>query len=131
MSDANVQAKTKPAWDPADVHATKLPPLFSLRWTSRSLSMAIANIVLMQLTFYLTDIQGLDPVIIGGLMLAAKIFDAFSDLVASYIEDHTHTRWGKARPYELCIIPVWVTIVILFSTPDMSDYGKYVYNFDT
>ena len=57
MSDANVQAKTKPAWDPADVHATKLPPLFSLRWTSRSLSMAIANIVLMQLTFYLTDIH--------------------------------------------------------------------------
>ena len=131
MSDANVQAKTKPAWDPADVHATKLPPLFSLRWTSRSLSMAIANIVLMQLTFYLTDIQGLDPVIIGGLMLAAKIFDAFSDLVASDIEDHTHTRWGKARPYELCIIPVWVTIVILFSTPDMSDFGKYVYIFVT
>lgn len=131
MSDANVQAKTKPAWDPADVHATKLPPLFSLRWTSRSLSMAIVNIVLMQLTFYCTDIQGLDPVIIGGLMLAAKVFDAFSDLVASYIEDRTHTRWGKARPYEICIIPIWVLVVVLFSTPDMSDFGKYVYIFVT
>lgn len=130
MSDVNTQVK-KSSWDPADVHATKLPPLFSLRWTSRSLSMAIGNIVLMQLTFYCTDVQGLDPVIIGGLMLAAKIFDAFSDLVASYLEDHTHTRWGKARPYELCIVPVWLLIVALFSTPDMSDTGKYVYIFIT
>ena len=74
MSDINAQVK-KPAWDPADVHATKLPPLFSLRWTSRSLSMAIANIILMQLTFYCTDVQGLDPIVIGSLMLAAKVFD--------------------------------------------------------
>lgn len=40
MSDVNTQVK-KPSWDPADVHATKLPPLFSLRWTSRSLSIPI------------------------------------------------------------------------------------------
>lgn len=132
MSEPNAQTKVKnKSWDPADVHATRLPPLFSLRWTTRSLSMAMVNIVLMQLTFYCTDTMGLDPIIIGGLMLGAKVFDAFTDLIASYIEDHTHTRWGKARPYEICIIPIWVLVVALFSTPNTSDFGKYVYIFIT
>lgn len=121
----------KSSWDPADVHATQLPPLFTVRYASRSISTGMVSILLMQLTFYSTDTLGLDPVIIGGLMLAAKIFDAITDLVASYIIDHTHTRWGKARPFELCVVPVWVLIVALFSTPDMSDVAKYVYIFIT
>ena len=96
---------------------------------TRSLSMAMVNIVLMQITFYTTDTLGLNPVIIGMLMLGAKVFDAFTDLIASYIIDHTHTRWGKARPFELCIVPIWVLVVAFFSTPDMSDTAKYVYIF--
>lgn len=91
--------------------------------------MAMVNIVLMQITFYTTDTLGLNPVIIGMLMLGAKVFDAFTDLIASYIIDHTHTRWGKARPFELCIVPIWVLVVAFFSTPDMSDTAKYVYIF--
>lgn len=125
----NTKLQARAAWDPADVHATKLPPLFTLRWMTRSLSMAMVNIVLMQITFYTTDTLGLNPVIIGMLMLGAKVFDAFTDLIASYIIDHTHTRWGKARPFELCIVPIWVLVVALFSTPDMSDTAKYVYIF--
>ncbi len=125
----NTQLLTKASWDPADVHATKLPPFFTLRWMTRSLSMAMVNIVLMQITFYTTDTLGLNPVIIGMLMLGAKIFDAFTDLIASYIIDHTHTRWGKARPFELCIVPIWVLVVAFFSTPDMSDTAQYVYIF--
>ena len=91
--------------------------------------MAMVNIVLMQITFYTTDTLGLNPVIIGMLMLGAKVFDAFTDLIASYIIDHTHTRWGKARPFELCIVPSWVLVVAFFATPDMSDTAKYVYIF--
>lgn len=125
----NAKLLTKASWDPADVHATRLPPLFTLRWMTRSLSMAMVNIVLMQITFYTTDTLGLNPVIIGMLMLGAKVFDAFTDLIASYIIDHTHTRWGKARPFELCIVPIWVLVVAFFSTPDMSDTAKYVYIF--
>ena len=125
----NTKLLTKASWDPADVHATRLPPLFTLRWMTRSLSMAMVNIVLMQITFYTTDTLGLNPVIIGMLMLGAKVFDAFTDLIASYIIDHTHTRWGKARPFELCIVPIWVLVVAFFSTPDMSDTAKYVYIF--
>lgn len=125
----NTKMQARAAWDPADVHATKLPPLFTLRWMTRSLSMAMVNIVLMQITFYTTDTLGLNPVIIGMLMLGAKVFDAFTDLIASYIIDHTHTRWGKARPFELCIVPIWVLVVAFFSTPDMSDTAKYVYIF--
>lgn len=125
----NAKLLTKASWDPADVHATRLPPLFTLRWMTRSLSMAMVNIVLMQITFYTTDTLGLNPVIIGMLMLGAKVFDAFTDLIASYIIDHTHTRWGKARPFELCIVPIWVLVVAFFSTPDMPDTAKYVYIF--
>ena len=121
----------KSSWDPADVHATRLPPLFTMRYATRSISTGMVSILLMQLTFYSTDTLGLNPVIIGGLMLGAKVFDAVTDLIASYIIDHTHTRWGKARPFELCVVPVWVLIVALFSTPDMSDTAKYIYIFIT
>ena len=43
--------------------------------------------------------------------------DAFTDLGFGYILDKTHTRWGKARPYEVFIVLEWLFTILLFNTP--------------
>jgi Na+/melibiose symporter-like transporter len=40
-----------------------------------------------------------------------------TDLVAGYLVDNTHTKLGKARPYEFAIIGVWISTLLLFYCP--------------
>lgn len=108
---------------------TTLPKAFSLRFSTRGIALALNVIVLLQLTFYSTDVVGLAPGLVGVLFLAAKLFDGFTDLVAGVIIDRTNTRWGKARPYELFIIPLWLLTVAIFSTPAMSTFWQATYIF--
>lgn len=118
---------------PGDVDRVRddenLPRLFSLRFSTRSLSFAASSILVMQLTFYSTEIVGLSSALVGGLLLAARIGDAFTDLVVGAIVDRTNTRWGKARPYELFVVPMWIATVAVFSTPDMSPAWQAAYIF--
>ncbi|MDR2477380.1 MAG: MFS transporter [Treponema sp.] len=111
------------------VQTNKMPAWYVLAWNSRALSVAIGTVVLMQLTYYSTEVAGLGAALVGTLFLASKILDGFTDLIAGFIIDKTNTRLGKGRPYELFIIPMWVFIVFLFSTPDMGETGKIVYIF--
>lgn len=80
---------------------------------------------------YLTDIVGLDPVIIGSLMFAARIFDGVSDLIFGYILDKTHTKHGKARPWMFwSMIGCAVGLAALFGTPEsLGDTAKYIWFF--
>ncbi|MWB98408.1 MFS transporter [Agromyces seonyuensis] len=109
--------------------AAKLPPAFSLRFSTRGVSLALNVIVVMQLTFYATDIVGLPAALVGGLFLAAKLFDGLTDLAVGFVIDRTNSRWGRARPYELFIIPLWVLTVAIFSTPEMSTFWQATYLF--
>ena len=47
---------------------------------------------------YLTDTVGLNPGIIGTLIMVARIFDGISDIFFGSLIDKTHTKMGKARP---------------------------------
>ena len=113
----------------AEKEAGKLPPFFSAIFSTRAVSLAVNVLVVTQLTFYATNSVGLSAGLIGGLFLAAKIVDAASDIFVSYAIDRTKSRWGKARPYELLIIPIWLLTVAVFSTPDMSTTWQAVYIF--
>ncbi len=42
---------------------------------------------------------GMDPVLVGIIGFAPRIFDAISDPLMGYISDHTRSRWGRRRPY--------------------------------
>ena len=42
---------------------------------------------------------GMNPVLVGIIGFAPRIFDALSDPMMGYISDHTMTRWGRRRPY--------------------------------
>lgn len=90
----------------------------------------LETIIIAYMTYYLTNSLFLSAGIVGGLVAVAKLFDGVSDIVAGFLIDHTHTRWGKARPYGLFAIAMWITVVLLFSTPvSWSTGAKCVYVF--
>lgn len=41
----------------------------------------------------------MDPAMIGFIMGASRLTDAFLDPVMGYVSDHTRSRWGRRRPY--------------------------------
>jgi Na+/melibiose symporter-like transporter len=69
--------------------------------------------------------------LVGALLLGSKVFDGVTDLLAGYIVDNTKTRFGKGRPYEFCIIGVWVSAILMFSCPDIGLVGQSVWIFFT
>ena len=86
-------------------------------WQSRGASLACITIVMGYLMIFCTDTLGLSAGVVGTLMMVSKVFDGVSDFIACYIIDNTHTKWGKGRPYEFCIIGVWICTMLLFYTP--------------
>ena len=103
--------------------------IYPWAWSTRGFGLAVNSILLMQVTFYATEYAGLPAGLTGTLLLVSKIFDGITDLVAGFIIDKTKTKWGKARPYELFLIPTWILTVLLFSTPDIGIVGKSIYFF--
>ena len=51
------------------------------------------------LIFYYTDVVGLNPAIIGTLLLVSRLFDGVTDVAMGHIVDRTHSKYGKARCY--------------------------------
>ncbi|MBS5937938.1 MFS transporter [Clostridium sp.] len=85
----------------------------------------VSAIVLSYLTLYCTDTLGINPTLLGSLLMISKIFDAFTDILSGWLVDNTHTKLGKGRPYELCIIGVTVCTLGLFSArPEWSEFVK-------
>lgn len=109
----------------------KLPVGKFFLWKSREVSVAAINtIVLGYLTIYCTDTLGMNPALVGTLLLASKAFDGVTDLFAGFLVDNTNTRWGKARPYEISVIGMWLCTVLLFSaSPVWSGTIKTVWVF--
>lgn len=105
----------------------KMPIFYGLAWSTRGISAAINAVLIMQISFYCTDILGLNPGIIGALLLGSKIIDAFTDLGFGFILDKTHTRFGKARPYEWFIVLQWIFTIFMFNAPKMGEFGQYVW----
>ena len=107
----------------------KMPFWYSMAWTSRGISAAINVVLLMQLTYYCTDMLGMNAGIVGVFLLISKIIDAFTDLGIGFLIDKTNTKWGKARPYEIFIVLMWVFTILMFSVPKMGMTAQYIWVF--
>lgn len=70
------------------------------------------------LLVYYTNVVGASAGAAASIIAISKILDGLSDLAMGYIVDHTHSKWGKARPWiaRLCI-PLAVCTVLMFSAP--------------
>lgn len=107
----------------------KLPGWLKWVWSGRGISFSLNFLLMAQITYYCTDLLGLNAAVVGVLLLASKAFDAVTDLIAGYIIDRTYTRWGKARPFDIFMVLAWVCVVLLFSTPEFGTTGKIIYVF--
>ena len=82
------------------------------------------------LTFFYTDTIGINPAIVGTILMVSRFMDGISDLIAGNIVDHTHTKYGQARPWFLrLMIPVAFAYVVLFTVPNCGTAGKIAYIF--
>ncbi len=95
-------------------------------------SCPLYTIVFSFLTFFYTDTLGMNPGTVGMIILASKFFDGISDLWAGNIIDHTHTKYGSARPWILrSAIPLALSYILLFTVPNCVLWGKVIYIFVT
>ena len=102
--------KQKKVNDPGKVPFGKL-----VAWNTRPIALGAITIIIGYFSIYCTDTLGMNAAVVGTLLMVSKIVDGFTDLVAGYVVDNTKSRWGKARPYEICIILAWLCTVLLFS----------------
>ncbi|MBQ8611252.1 MAG: MFS transporter [Oscillospiraceae bacterium] len=90
---------------------------------------AVYSLVSMYFITYLTEVVGLSDTylaVIGGLMVAFRVFDALNDPIMGTIVDNTNTRWGKFKPWILFgMLSAGVLTVLLFSDPGLTG-GAYV-----
>jgi Na+/melibiose symporter-like transporter len=97
--------------------ADKLPIGRFFAFRAGYFSLAANFIVIGFLMIYCTDTLGMPSALVGSLIFASKIFDAFAELYAGYVVDRTKSKLGKGRPWDLCLIGVWVSTILLFATP--------------
>jgi len=77
------------------------------------------------LTGYYTDTVGLAAAAVGTMMLLARIFDGFTDLIMGALVDKTKSKYGKARPWVMWTAPLMaIGLVLLFAVPK-SMYGTH------
>ena len=82
---------------------------------------------------YLTDTMGLNPGIVGTLIMAAKIFDGVSDIIFGSLIDKTNTKMGKARPWMFwAYFGCAAMLIAIFAIPpSLGDFAMYAWFFIT
>lgn len=93
-----------------------------------SIALSIMTALLGLMTFYYTDIVGVSAGVVGTALLFTKLLDAGADIGMGVLLDRTRSKHGQARPWSLrMIIPIFVSILLLFSVPDLSPGAKITY----
>ena len=85
-------------------------------------------LVMSYLTFFYTDIFGISSMTVAGLMMVARLIDAFTDPLMGMLGDHTVSKFGKYRPWIIFGAPILgLFIFLLFTAPNLSPMMKVVY----
>ncbi|MBO9489737.1 MFS transporter [Endozoicomonas sp. G2_1] len=88
--------------------------------------------VVFLLSYFYTDIFGLDAATVTAIFLVVRIFDAVTDPLMGAIVDRNESRWGKYRPFLLFLcVPYAISSVLVFTVPDLSADGKTIYAYAT
>ncbi len=82
--------------------------------------------------YFYTDVIGMNAAIIGSVILASKIFDGISDLIAGQWIDTHKGKGGHCIPILMkWSIPLVVTSVLVFLVPDTSIAVRVLFAFVT
>ncbi|MBT9671129.1 MFS transporter [Secundilactobacillus kimchicus] len=78
--------------------------------------------------YFFTNVFGLDVGTAGALLLLGRFIDALGAPVMGVLVDHTHSKYGKNRPWFLWMaLPFTLSIWLLFTTPSLDGAMKIVY----
>lgn len=84
------------------------------------------------LTLFYTDYVGIPAATVGLVMLLSRLFDGVSDMVMGVIVEHTHSKYGKSRPWLLWMsVPFALSAVLLFTVPHTTPMLQFLYLFVT
>lgn len=89
----------------------------------------ISYVIIGMLTYCLTTSYAMAGTTVGLIMLCSRVFDGITDVVAGFIIDRCHFKIGKARPFDLFNIPMWIFMMLCFEVPAFNTVGKVVYVF--
>ncbi|MDO5409872.1 MAG: glycoside-pentoside-hexuronide (GPH):cation symporter [Lachnospiraceae bacterium] len=80
---------------------------------------------------FLSDTVGLNPGVVGTLIMFSKLFDGVTDIFFGSMIDKTKSRMGKARPWMLwAYFGCAAMIVAIFAIPaQLGDFAKYAWFF--
>lgn len=94
-------------------------------------SMVITTANMFLLVYY-TDVAGIGAAAAGTLLLVARLFNAFTDILAGRIADRADgRRWGKFRPFLMFGFLPLAASVAVFHVPDLDPAGKLIYAYCT
>lgn len=81
------------------------------------------------ITIYYTDVIGVKAVIVSGLLLWVRLFDAFNDPLMGIICDRTRSRWGRYRPWVVLggVLTSIFMICLFNANPAWSNTHKIIY----
>lgn len=80
------------------------------------------------ITYFYTNVVGIGAGVVGTIMLLARLLDGLSDILVGVLMEKIHTKHGKARPWLLWwCVPFAVSLVLLFTVPDLGETGKVIY----
>lgn len=93
------------------------------------LSNILAGLLSGEVTYFATNSLGLAIAAISFALALKTALDAVTDLIMGAVVDATHSRYGKARPWILAGVPMWLSIIAIFMAPRaaMSDTALVVY----
>jgi GPH family glycoside/pentoside/hexuronide:cation symporter len=80
----------------------KLPMRRKIMYGSGELGFSLTStIIAAYFLFFLTSVVGIPMGVASIALLIGKNWDWINDPLFGYISDHTHTRWGRRRPFLL------------------------------
>lgn len=104
----------------------KVTKLFYLVYSLPIVGYCLVVALLGYVSYFAVNVLGLSSMLVGSLILASKIFDGVTDIIAGFIIDHTHTRFGKARPYDWTYVGFCLSALVLFCIPKMETVATAV-----
>ncbi len=92
----------------------------------------VISAMMLIIGYFYTDVFGLKPADLVVLFFVVRLLDGLIDPAIGWVNDRYTTRWGRYRPYFIIFsIPLAVSTVLMFTTPDLSYQGKLIWAYVT
>lgn len=115
VSDASGESVPQPATasSRSDQPLTRFK-LFCYGITDMPLHFALTPVLIFVPKYYTSEL-GLTLIVVGNILLIARVMDVFTDPLIGYWSDRTRTPWGRRRPWIVAGMPIMtISFYLLF-----------------